>query len=152
MLEPIIDPPDLDAVVRALRDLGDDFDREIPKALTRVASKLEADARAEVGRRLPRGGGLAARVARAKLSTRRRGGRTPGVSITATGMAQLAGIDAGTVTHPVFGNRDVWVVQEITGGWFSEPTTDGKGEAAAAIEDVLDDTARDIARRLDSGL
>lgn len=154
MLELDVDPPDkLDLVARTLRDLGDkDLSRELFRGLNRASTKLKAAAKAEAGRRLPQRGGLARRVAGAKLSTRRVAGRNPGVKIQAKGMAQLAGMDAGQVLHPVFGNRDVWVTQDITGGWFSEPMEAGRDEAAAAIDDMLDDLAQQVARRLDSGV
>jgi hypothetical protein len=142
-------PDKLDLVARTLRDLGDkDLSRELYRGLNRATTKLKADAKEEASKRLPRAGGLARRVAGAKLSTSRRGGRNPGVSIRAKGMAQLAGMDAGRVSHPVFGNRDVWVTQDITPGWFSDPMEAGKGEVKVAIEDVLDDLATQAARRL----
>lgn len=141
-------PDRLVLVGKILKDLGDKgLQRELYRGLNRASMKLKADAKAEAGRRLPQRGGLAKRVAGAKLSTRRRGGRNPGVSIQAKGMAQLAGIDAGQVKHPVFGNRDVWVTQDITSGWFSEPMEAGRDEAAAAIGEALDDLAVKIAWR-----
>lgn len=143
-------PDRLDLVARVLRDLGDkELNRELFRGLNRASQKLKADAKDEAGRRLPHRGGLNRRVAGAKLATRRRGGRNPGVAITARGMDQLGLMDAGQVKHPVFGNRDVWVTQEITGGWFSEPMEAGKDEAAAAVEEVLDDLAVKVARKLD---
>lgn len=149
-----VDPPDkMDLVARTLRQMGDkELAREIYKALNRATSKMKADAKAEAGRRLPQRGGLARRVAGAKLSTRRKGGRNPGVAIVAKGMDQLARMDEGQVKHPVYGNRDVWVTQDITGGWFSEPMEAGKPEAARQIEEAMDDLAVEIARKLDSGL
>lgn len=154
MLDASATPPEkLDLVARTLRGLGDkDLSRELFRGLNRATTKLKADARAEAGERLPRRGGLAARVAKAKLSTRRKGGRNPGVTIQAKGMAQLAGMDAGAVKHPVYGNRDVWVTQQITPGWFSEPMEAGRDEAFDAIEEVLDDLAAQLALRLDGGV
>lgn len=145
-----IDAPDrLDLVARVLRDMGDkDLARELYRSLNRATTKLKAEAKDEAGRRLPHRGGLARRVAAAKLSTSRRGGRNPGVSIRARGMDQLAGMDAGRVKHPVFGNRDVWVTQSITPGWFSDPMKDGADEARDAIENAMDDVAVQVARRL----
>lgn len=153
MLDPKIEAPDkLDLVARILRGLGDkELSRELYRGLNRATTKLRADAKAEAGRRLPQRGGLAARVAAARLSTRRRGGRNPGVRIQASGMDQLARMDEGQVKHPVYGNRNVWVTQQISDGWFSEPMEAGKGEAAAAIEEALDDVAIQVARKVDGG-
>lgn len=147
MFDAKVDPPKrLDKLPRDLRNLGDELGRELSKGLDRAASKLEADARRSAIRRLPRRGGLASRVARAKLATSRAPSGT-GVTVTAKGPAQLADIDAGTVKHPVFGNRNAWVTQRVTSGWFSEPMGQGRDETAAAISEVMDDRAREVARR-----
>ncbi len=150
MFDAKVDTPDkLDLVARVLRDLGDkDLSRELFRGLNRATTKLKADAKDEAGRRLPQRGGLAQRVAGARLSTRRKGGRNPGVAIVAKGMDQLAAMDAGQVKHPVYGNRDVWVSQQVTGGWFSDPMAAGKDDVARDVEEVLDDLAAKIARRL----
>jgi hypothetical protein len=145
-----VEPPKrLDKLPSDLRDLGgEELDRKLRKGLNRAASELEADLRRSAVRRLPRRGGLGARVARAKLATRRPvSGGTTGVTVTATGMAQLAAMDAGMVTHPVFGNLNNWVTQRITGGWFSDPAEAIRGETEAAVSGVLDDRAREVARK-----
>lgn len=149
-VEIVTEAPDrLALIAHVLRDMGDkELSRELYRGLNRATTKLKADAREEAGRRLPQRGGLARRVAAARMSTVRRGGSNPGVSIRAKGMAQLAGMDAGRVRHPVFGNRAVWVVQEVTGGWFSDPMLAGGDDARKAIEQAMDDVAVQVARRL----
>lgn len=148
----VIEPPDkLDLVASVLRALGDkDLSRELYRGLNRASTDLKRDAKDEAGRRLPRRGGLAARVANSRLSTGRRGGSNPGVVIRARGMDQLGLMDRGAVRHPVYGNREAWVTQDITGGWFSDPMEAGRPKVVGAIEDVLDDLAVKVARRLDS--
>lgn len=139
----------LDLVARTLRDLQDKgLTRELTKALNRATDELKREAKDEAGKRLPQRGGLAQRVAQSKLSTRRRSGRNPGIRITAKGLDQLEAMDRGFVKHPVWGNRDVWVTQEITPGWFSDPMEQGRPEVARRIEQALDELAAELARRL----
>lgn len=147
MTEISVELPDRLALIsKVLKDVGDkDLQRELYRGLNRVTTGLKADAQREAGARLPRGGGLAARVAGAKLTTSRARG---GISIRAKGLAQLAGMDAGTVKHPVYGNRGAWVSQGVTPGWFSDPMRAGKDEVAKAIGEVLDDLAVEAARRI----
>jgi hypothetical protein len=146
MIDISVDPPDLALLARVLKDIGDkDLSRELYRGLNRVTTELKADAKAEAGRRLPHRGGLAARVAGAKLSTSRARG---GVSIRAKGMAQLARMDDGQVKHPVFGNRDRWVTQEVTGGWFMDPMEAGRPEVTKAVVVLLNDLAEKAVHRL----
>jgi hypothetical protein len=149
MLDAQIDvPAKLDLVVRTLRDLGDrELQRELFRGVNRVTEQLKQDARESALRKLPRRGGLAERVAGAKLSTRRRGGRNPGIRVTASGMGQLGALDRGQVRHPVYGDEP-WVVQQVTPGWFSEPMEAGRDDVARALEELLDDLAAQLARKL----
>lgn len=142
-------PDKLDLVARVLRDLGDkDLRRELYAGLNRATKEVRAEAKAEAGRRLPQRGGLARTVSGARLSTRRVGGRNPGVRVVAKGLNQLSLLDKGAVIHPVFGNRDVWVTQKITGGWFSDPMEGSRDEIAREIDGMLDDVAAKAVRRL----
>ncbi len=139
----------LDLVARVLRDLGDkDLQRELYRGLNRVTSELKNDARREAGQRLPSRGGLAGKVAKSRLATKRVYGSNPGLKITAAGMKQLPQMDQGTVKHPVHGNRSVWVTQSITGGWFTEPMFEGRDEIRSALDDLLEDLAQKAARKI----
>lgn len=139
----------LDLVASTLRDLQDKgLTRELSKALNRATEELKRDAKDNAGEVLPHRGGLAERVKAAKLATRRRSGRNPGLRITAKGLDQLEAMDRGFVKHPVWGNRDVWVTQEVTPGWFTTPMEDGRVEVARRIDEALDELAAELARRL----
>jgi hypothetical protein len=139
----------LDTVARALRSIGDkDLSRELYRGLNRVTTDLKKDAKDEAVRRLPRRGGLGAKVGASRLSTHRRGGRNPGVIIRAKSITQLASIDAGVVKHPVYGNRGVWVTQEVTGGWFTDPMFAGRDEIVGALDVLLEDLATKAAHRI----
>jgi len=95
--------------------------KELLAALNQSTKPLKQAAKASAASRLPHRGGLAARVARSRLSTRTRG---LGIRIEAKGMDQLALIDRGIVRHPVYG-RPPFVAQSITSLWFTAPMQAG---------------------------
>lgn len=139
----------LGKVAKDLRRLGDkELSKELYAGLNRATKPMRANAKKSAENNLPRAGGLNKRVARARLSTRRRGGKNPGVKIVAKGMDQLALMDKGTVRHPVYGNRGRWVNQPIPDaeGWFTKPMEDGKPEAQREIVKALDAVAKKIPR------
>lgn len=139
----------LGKVAKDLRRLGDkELSKELYAGLNRATKPMRANAKKSAENNLPRAGGLNKRVARARFSTRRRGGKNPGVKIVAKGMDQLALMDKGTVRHPVYGNRGRWVNQPIPDaeGWFTKPMEDGKPEAQREIVKALDAVAKKIPR------
>lgn len=139
----------LAVVARALRQLGDkDLRAGLYRGLNRATKKPKEDAKAEALARLPRRGGLNRRVAGSRLSTKRRAGRNPGVSIVASSSDSIRRIDRGTVRHPVYGNPEVWVAQPVEPGWFTDPMEDGADEARREVVQVLDGLAREIAKRV----
>jgi hypothetical protein len=50
-----------------------------------------------------------------------------------------------TFSHPVYGNRKVWVTQRGKSGWFDDSITKAGPEAQAKIGDAMDTTANYIA-------
>ncbi len=137
----------LRVVARALRDLGDkELSREVYRGLNRATIPLRADAKRSAATVLPQRGGLAERVAKSKMTTRRRAGRNPGITIQAKGMPQLRAMDRGTVWHPVFDRGSV--LQRVEPGWFSEPMVRGAPRVRRELVRVLDDAARELARRV----
>lgn len=137
-------------VAKALKKTADkELQKELYSALNRATKPMRTEAKKSAEQRLPKTGGLNKRVARARMSTRRRAGRDPGVRIVATGMDQLALMDQGRVRHPVYGNRKRWVNQPIPDakGWFTDPMEEGKPTAQREIVKTLDQIARKLARR-----
>lgn len=138
----------LAAVAKALKQAGDkELQKELYAGLNRATKPLKADARAAALRELPKRGGLAQRVAKARLSTRRRGGRDPGVRIVATGMRQLDQMDQGRVKHPVYGHRDRWATQRIPTGWFTDSMKAGAPQVRRELVKTLDELAGKLARK-----
>jgi hypothetical protein len=141
----------LSKLAKALKQAGDkELSKELYSALNRATKPMRAEAKKSAEARLPRTGGLNRRVAKARLSTRRRAGRNPGVRIVATGMDQLEQMDKGQVRHPVYGKRDRWVLQLIPDakGWFTEPMEEGAEDVRREILASIDEVAKKIERKL----
>lgn len=136
-------------VAKALKSGDKELRKELYAGLNRATKPMRAAAKKSAGDNLPRAGGLNKRVARARLSTRRRTGKNAGISIVAKGMDQLALMDRGYVRHPVYGDRGRWVTQPIpdSEGWFTKPMEDGKPQAQREIVKSLDDVAKKLARK-----
>jgi hypothetical protein len=125
----------LGALSRQLKEIGDkDLRRELLSGIQRAARPIKDAAKASAMSTLPASGGLNRRIAGGKFSVQTRTGRDPAVRIKAPGDARL---DKGRLRHPVFGNRRVWVLQQIRPGWFSKPVEAGKDQVVADIEDVM---------------
>ena len=113
-----------------LKKLGADFKKagagdlrkEMLAEFRAEARPLIVDVRRSAGDVLPRRGGLAARVARSTIrAANRLSGSAVGMRITANNSISLRQVDAGTVRHPLFGNRNFWYTQPVTPGWFDKP-------------------------------
>ena len=106
----------LKALQRKLKavDRGD-LRRELNKGLREGAKPLVQDAKDAARDDLPKRGGLADRVA----------SRPTTVSVTQGGIKiRVKGVDAksadrGVLRHPVYGNRNTWVLQRIPTGYFT---------------------------------
>lgn len=135
---------DLQALARGLRQAGDkDLRKELMRGLRSGVKPLIADTREHARQTLPKRGGLNERVARSKFKVKIRTGANPSVRITATGLD--ARLDrTGRDRHPVFGNREVWVQQKVTPGWFSVPMKHGARRVRKDLLDVMDSVARKL--------
>lgn len=133
----------LERLGRDLKAAGDkDLRKELLKAGREIGKPIKAEIAASALATLPRRGGLAAVIARARVRVSTRlSGRNVGVSI----IGKLAGhdvkgIDEGLVRHPVYG-RGTWVAQRITPGYwtkvFDGPAPDiARGKFLAAVDAV----------------
>lgn len=133
---------------KALKEAGHaNLRKELNKGMRDASKPLIKAARAEALRRLPSRGGLAARIAKAPQRVQTRTGADPGVRIVvgANGLAARTA-DSGTVRHPVFGNKTVWVVQPVRSGWFSDPMEAGAPVVRRNLEDALEQMAAKVVR------
>lgn len=55
-------------------------------------------------------------------------------------------IDAGTLRHPVYGNRGTWVDQGVLPGFWSKPLLEASEKPAREIHHAIERTAAKIAR------
>jgi hypothetical protein len=85
-------------------------------------------------------------VARSKFRVKTRSaGRSPGVRVTAVGVD--ARVDrTGKVRHPVYGNRRVWVTQQVKPGWFTDPMEAGAPAVRRELLVVIATVARKVER------
>jgi hypothetical protein len=79
--------------------------------------------------------------------------RNPGVSITGAAQAKarkLRYLDAGRLTHPLFGDREHWYTQEepsVRPGWFTGPAEAATPRVRAGIERALEDVSNRATRK-----
>lgn len=138
----------LDALAKALRHLADkDLQRELYRGLNRATKPVKDDIRKSARSTLPRRGGLAERVAKAKLSTKRRTGRAAGIRIVGTSGYDIDAMDRGRLRHPVHGGP-AWVEQRITDGWWTKPLEDSAPRVRKELLKVLDDLAKRVIKKV----
>lgn len=135
---------DLAKALRAAGDSGKGLKRELYRGMNRATKPLRAEAQKAAASRLPQSGGLAARVAKTKMTTRILTGRNPGVSIQPKGTALST--DRGYVKHPVFGNKGRWVTQTVEGGWFSDTMRGAAPSVRKELIQAMSDVADQIKR------
>lgn len=133
---------------KALKAAGrTELRKDLHKGLRKAAKPLIPKARAEARSRLPQRGGLAAQIAKEPARVQVRTGKDPGIRILIgkkRGGARAA--NQGRIRHPVFGNPEVWVDQQVKPGWFDDTM---KGAAPAIRRDLLramEDTAGQVIR------
>lgn len=94
-----------------------------------------------------RGDSLASRAAGARYSTKILGGANPTVRVIATSgrkRLDLEKADDGTVRHPVYGNRRVWVAQAVTPKWFTRPMEQNAPVVERELQQEVDAIERDL--------
>lgn len=141
---------DLQRIADALAEAGD-------KALINRVRKGLRDAGKPIGLRvldrgadeMPARKGLRAHikeVGRVSVNSALKG-RVANISVVLrTQGADIKKMNMGSLRHPVFGNRDVWVGQPVPSGSWSRAFEAERTEATAAVlkaaQDALDDVAR----------
>jgi len=143
---------ELESIARHLRLAGDgDLVRELTAAMRRAAGPVRDQIRAGLRPHLPdRYAETLDAGIRIGVNVRT-GERNPGVSITAQATGgkgrKLRRLDAGLLTHPVYGNREVWRTQHVEPGWFTGPAEDAAPDVRAELERALEDTAAKAASK-----
>lgn len=140
----------LEALGRDLRRWASGLRKDLMRQIGRAVR--DSQVRPEVARSalasLPRRGGLADRVAAARVISRvRLAGQNVGVKVQARAKgADLGAINRGRVRHPVFGRAPL-VTQAVRPGYFDRAMdSDVVDGVRAAVVDAIDDTARRLER------
>ncbi|MBI1757976.1 MAG: hypothetical protein HYR62_01890 [Actinobacteria bacterium] len=135
----------LATVAKSLKDAGNrDLRRELFRSIQRATKPLKAEVKAEALRVLPNRGGLARMVSRSRLTTKTRTGRSPGVTIVATGKIDIGSLDRGRLRHPLFGDREHWYQQEVRPHWFTGAIDRDIDHVQAELLAAIDAVARKI--------
>jgi hypothetical protein len=115
----------------AVKPLGQDVKQQMPTYLPRrYAQVLQRAFRPRIKIRT---GGLAAVrvIAVAKGKGRPR---------------EVKAIDGGTLRHPVFGNRRLWVAQRVRAGFWSDPMQAGAPKVRRQVVEIINDVHAQIAK------
>ena len=139
---------ELEALAFRLRRAGDtELLREVTRAMRDAVDPAQDQIRADLKPRLPdRYAETLDKDLRLGVNVRTND-RDPGVAVTGQtlgGVRKLRRLDAGLLTHPLFGDREKWYTQEepsVTPGWFTGPCEAAEPEVRAGIEQALDDVA-----------
>lgn len=146
---------EFEALARALREAGEKgLAQELRKGINEAARPLPDEIRAGLIPHLPNryaatlNDDLTITISQRSAGTQpgvfvvaKASGSGPGPSRTRTGR-KLKRLDAGLLTHPVFGNREVWRTQGPEGGgmrpgWFTGPVRAAAPRVRREIEDAL---------------
>lgn len=134
----IVPGPEWGRVSKDLRSASKLIEREVKEGLERAAKKARGGIRASALSTLPKTGGLAAEVAKTQVNVRATVvGNAIRVSLEANSKFNIAGLDSGSLTHPVYGNRDVWVRQAVSPRWFTEPIEKSEPEFSAEVRKAI---------------
>lgn len=143
----------LSARLREAGDEGKGLRRELLKAVTQAAKPLAAEVKSAEHLRSylpdPYADTLAADLS---VTTSKSTGRNPGIAVRAKGRRKkrkVIRLDAGILSHPVFGNRERWVEQRshVRAGFFTDPAE----RAAPEIRRQVLGAMREVGRKLTGG-
>lgn len=122
-----------------------DLRRELLKSIRTAAKPLGEEARKSAAETLPKSGGLAAEIAATPVRVRSSlSGRSARVRLSDPTPHRTRALDRGRLRHPVFGNRDNWVSQQIPPGWWTKPMEEG----APHVREAIVRTIREISEKL----
>lgn len=91
--------------------------------------------------KLPKRGGLANKVAASKYAVRT---KATTVMFQMVNPIDIKSFDEGLIRHPVFGNKNVWVEQKVTPGFWSDPINADKPAIVGVIVELMNETIKKI--------
>lgn len=143
MSGPHIDARDYQSVARAMRAAGNrELRQKYTRALREVGRPFGRQVAEAGAARLPRRGGLASRVAAARVGVQA-GTLRVTVSLRSTDGYDLAALRRGALRHPVFG-RAAWVRQRVDGDGFQEGFDAGAERVREAMHKAAEAVLQDL--------
>ncbi|MFN2384138.1 MAG: hypothetical protein ABR559_07740 [Gemmatimonadota bacterium] len=131
---------ELAALSRRLKTAGNkrELERELFRGLNRAVKPIRAGVKASALETLPSGGGLAAIVAKSKITVRRRtSGAGVGIRMVGSHEHDIRAMDRGKLRKPLFGDKRHWYMQLLQPGWWTTPTQEGGEDARGEIVRVV---------------
>jgi hypothetical protein len=144
---------ELESISRHLRRIGEaELVRDLQKAIRDGVSPVQKAIRSGLGDHMPDRYAAELNADLALTTSVRAGDKNPGVSLfgKARGKARkLRNLDAGRLTHPVYGNREVWRTQTdgVTAGFFTGPCEKAAPQVRQAIIAALNDVSERAVRK-----
>lgn len=141
---------ELAVLAKRLKDAGEkDLRNQLLAGIRNSAKPAIPDIRQSAYRTLPKAGGLNELVGKKDYKVQARyTGFGAIVRIVGSGMRTLKLINAGGVRHPVYGEWLTGVeTQLVTPGFWSKPLAARRPQFIRAVQKVMDNVARQIARR-----
>lgn len=137
----------LEELARRLKATGDrELRKELLRGIREGTKGTKPDITRSLSTRLPQRGGLAARMATSRITTKTKlAGSIVGVRLEASAPHDIRSMNAGRLRHKIFG-RDQWADQTIEPGVFDDPIKDDAPQIRSAVERVMADVARRIGR------
>jgi len=111
---------ELAALAAGLHKAAATFQNDMLTSVADAVKPLQSSVPRSALSTLPKRGGLAKRVAASRYSIQRRGNI---IRFATTNAYNIKQMDAGTVRHPVYGNRAKWVSQSVPPSWWTKPIT-----------------------------
>jgi hypothetical protein len=132
----------------AVQQTAPEVRKELLGGIRKTAKPAITDIRAETST-LPQRGGFGGGVAAAKFGVRTQThGKNVGVKIQGRQTGHdIAGVDAGLIRKPLFGNRAHWFSQPVRPGFFTRPIEERHDEMTKEILHVVDIIGDRIHRR-----
>lgn len=141
----------LEQAARALRGSDKKYRRELFRALNSVAKPLRQKVIDSIGQYMPSGYAPALSKSYSQR-TQVKTGRDPAVRLLGTTRGKVKRrtrrLESGKLSHPVFGNREVWVAQDVKPGFFSEPIAGEADQVRAEMEKAIVAVHEQIVREI----
>lgn len=124
---------------------GGELRKELNRGLRLATKPLKSAVVRSARDTLPRRGGLADKVAKSKITVKRRASsRDVSIRLIASNSHDIKSMDKGILRKPLYGNRKHWYYQPVPAGWWTRPLQEDSPAVREEIVKVLADIKRKI--------